>query len=1330
VNILFDAKASTIAELLVGGGGNMTNQNPRGEMTMKPFRNRELGVSLLYILAIVTVIEVSGCKPSPPPAFKVSGSNVVRGYLAAAVGRSEKAESGGIYSSTIEGKDIYLPGATVYLEDPQTGNRSDSARTDLSGRFTLYAPYNGRYRICWESKVYESGCTAAFVSAGSEPQFVSTLNIKVPPKQGYVAIIGRVTAADGSIPRTFDPLVNINAFATVGLDDERGNRITDVYVNNFGDYLVPYVPVKQKINLIASIESAKFAQEVWREAQIEAAPLHQVNLKFENNRPRLDPLVAFDSVNKSRVQNATPGSKVNIDAKARDNDGDPIEFAWFLDPSEGQLSQTTGSTVEWKLPATPGRYSVTVFAYDNKGGYDKAMLSVLADGRGVPFTGVVVEPGGAPVAGASIEIARNKRVRTDTNGRFLAKAREANRYVLNVRKEGYALNSQVYDRAVTGGRWILRPAQLVTIDPTQNAAIAHERTERDCPGPDSLRAGFGAAGDSLKIPQWQDGKGNVIDPPQRERKPVVLPRDLKLPKCGPGVRVEIPANSILDPSGNPATAPIKVTIATVDLLSPQQMPGDYSAVGSGGVARMDSFGAGYLDLPPGFRLKSGATARVTIPVDRSRLSGVLPATVPLLSYSELRGLWEEEDTLTLSTIGGLKVYQGTVRHFSAFNADTLFTNNACLRVFSSTLPGQYELEVDAPNVDGTRHIKKELIDNKSSTEHVLYNLVPNRDLKLAPMTQAPNSQLLGYYIVNAGPVTPFIGNVGVGNKPDGPPYIDCKNFVVLKVGSAPGSPFGGEFLHGLGFIDGANLGFDELTAAAPTGNTQRDAIVKASEDYYRSVDPTDGRKTFAQFKSKNGFDESPSVSVPGEVVAQYANSGDLGFGRDMHCLKKTNGDVACYVTNYGDGYKNTGGSGLEGGGGTDDQEDANAAGQRSNSAEVATVAMEYSPIENDPVGDKVVKFFVYKKGLASISANLDGRGERPVPQLCMICHGGQIPQQAGGVPAFGTAAQVKLGSRFLPFDHRLFTFPTNPASLSKANQEASIKNLNEQIVNAAPPAPTDDPIREVVSGLYNNGASATQILNFTVPGWVNGASAAAPNQADFYQKVIAPACRVCHTAQPFSQMQFNTSNSFLHLAQFPQGTVGGVTNGLMLGTAQSRVCGDYTMPHALRTHDIFWGVYTSIDPTIAGISMPTEFQNFGNGVGVSTWKAGLCTSFISNLVSKPSQFYQHTIQPIFNGKCVGCHVVKGPGAFMPLTEGVSYDELVPPPPPPDARVVPGNDNPAAAGNTLLLRTTETTPGTDRMPPNCFRAPEPPIGLPCLSQVDIDKIKAWIRNGAN
>src|SRR5579859_328780 len=269
-------------------------------MVMNRFSIQRLGVTLAIILVVVAVLVAGGYIISqiliPKPAPLPPGSNLVGGYLAVAVGRlAHEDSSGGIYAKDIDGKEIFLPGVEVYLEDPQNNKTSNLEKTDLSGRFTLSAPEPGRYRICWKSDVYGTDCTPVFVSAGTAPQFVSTVNVKVPQKNGYVAVMGHVTTADGSLPRMFDPLLNINAFATVGLD-ENNNRIADVYVNNFGDYLLPYVPIKQKIQVTASIESAKFTQEIWPEAQIEAAPLNQVNLKIENNRPRLDSLVAFDSV--------------------------------------------------------------------------------------------------------------------------------------------------------------------------------------------------------------------------------------------------------------------------------------------------------------------------------------------------------------------------------------------------------------------------------------------------------------------------------------------------------------------------------------------------------------------------------------------------------------------------------------------------------------------------------------------------------------------------------------------------------------------------------------------------------------------------------------------------------------------------------------------------------------------------------------------------------------------------------------------------------------------------------------------------------------------------
>jgi hypothetical protein len=1290
--------------------------------------------------------------PSPlgkliEPARANPRNLLVRGYVAVAVGRSGEAERSGLYSRVIAAKDIYLPDVAVYLSDPTSGKTSDAVKTDLSGRFTLTAPDHGRYQVCWKSAVYGAGCDGNIFSVGVAPQFLSAVRIRLQKQPDHVAVIGHVTSADGSLTRTFDPMLNINAFATVNLHDEKDNRIAAVYVNNFGDYLLPYVPVKQKIKLVASTEAAAFVQEIRPEAQIEVAALHEVNLKFENYRPRIEPLTAIDTTTNRRVQNAPLGATVSVTARASDRDGDPVEIVWFVDPADGALASTTGKSVAWTLPKTPGRYSLTAIAYDGKGGYDKAVLSVLATGEGVPFTGIVVTPAGAPVADASVEIVGNPHVKTDGKGHFRIVVKEADRYVFNVRKEGFALNSRVYDGGVTGGRWILRPAQTLMIDPTRNTRITHRRSDNDCPGPDSTHVSLGPAGASLTIPQWQDGKGNAVDPPlwwegprtvsqigkgniavsaaeRRRKEAVILPRELRLPKCGPGITVEIPANSILDANGGVANVPFRATISTVDLMSPQQMPGEDTVLPrGGGGAYLKSFGAGALDLPPGYKMRENASAQITIPVDRARLNGVLPPSVPLLSYDEVNGLWVEEDTLALSAVNGVQVYSGAVKHFTTYNADTFFNNAACLRVFSPSLPGQYNLEVMSPYPDGTPHYKNYPIDNVSSTEHVIYNITPNANMTLAPSTQGANPQLMGFYVVNSGPPeTP----PNSPNAPPGPPYTSCNNFVVLKVGNAPDSPFGGEFLHGLGFINAANIGFDDLTAAGPTGNALRDAVVAAARDYYTTVDPdlANNRDTFQKFKDKNGFGVDP------EVTAEYANSGDLGFGRSMHCLKKANGNVACYVTNFGTGYSN-----IAPGGGTSDQDDADAAGSGVTvglSAEVATVAMEYAPIENDPQADKVVKFFVYKKGLAnygrSISANLDGRGERPVPQLCMICHGGLLTQQQpNGVPVFGSANDVKLGARFLPFDHRLYTFPSDPAK-SKANQEAAIKSLNKNYVDLVPAgAPASDPIREVIKALYDDGSpggAAAQILDSPVTAWKAGQPAPnnLPGQTNFYNKVVANGCRICHTAQPFPQLQFNTADKFVNLAGVNLQPAG-ITNKLMLGTAQLRVCGDFVMAHALRTHDIFWGNYTQIQPAIAALSMWVELQNFGNGVGGSTWKPGLCTSILSSLNSSPSNFYQQSIQPILNSKCVACHIVGGQMPFLPLTDGVSYPALVP------SEVAPPND--ADNSGALLQRITGVGPGS-KMPLGCVAPPTPPGPgqLPCLEQADIDKIKAWIRNGAH
>lgn len=1310
---------------------------------------------------------------------------LVRGYIAAQVGQSSLDKEFSMFFEGASQQQIHLPDVQVFLRDISGSGSSSTNITDLSGRFSVYVDQPGKYQLCWKSAAYGGGCLSErnAIHVTDKPRFVSTLTVPVERLPRHSGLIGKVSMANGDNVRHYEPYLNLNSFATIRLLDPNGEVVSEVFVNNAGYYLLPNVPVNQSMILEAVIGSESVRQEVAPQARLNGNSVYQVNLRFANDAPQIKNITVVNTSG-DRVQNVTPGETVILSVNAGDRDNDQLRYRWQDTEIIGAISANDQPQIKWKLPQSPGRHNLTVLVYDQRGGYDKQTISLLADGKGIPFGGMVVDTQGNPIAGVKVQIVGNNAVKTNQQGRFNVRVKESERYVLNIRKKGFALNSRVYDRGVSDGRWVMARGQVVTVNPLVDTTIMHDRSEKDCTGPSSMTADLGVAGKSLLTPQWQDGSGNIIDAPVVNTRPIkpvivknpralepklsfferiraffrfkpkvepelvlkpvetkvvvdelkasfVMPRNIDLRRCGPGVSIALPAKSVKDKNGDVVTTPFEVTIATVDVLSPQQMPGDESVIPiGGGGGYIESFGAGSLDLPEGFTL--GNPAEVVIPVDRSRSldNDPLPATVPYLTYDEEKGLWVEESVMQLKTVNGIESYVGKATHFSAFNADNVKNATAaCVRVFSPDLPSNYDLEVAAPiGNNGAIRILKKPIDNSSSTEHVIYNLPSQTNITLAPMSQGANPQLYGYFVVNSGPSQNPSNSPSV---PPGPPYTSCTNEIILTTGQAPNAPFGGEFLNGIGFLGALNSGINEdLTFSGPTGNALRDAIADASKDYYNSIDPNGDFDTLDKFRTQHGFSLDPNNPAADEIVVSYANSGDLGFGRDMHC-RVNNGDYACYVSNYGTGYDNN----ATGGGGTPDVDDATAAATRTtvgNSNEIATVAMDYTTIPGQ--ANRIVKFYVYKKGFPgvgdygrSISANLDGRGERPVPQLCMVCHGGNIPEHsANGVPLFSTPAQVDFNSRFVPFDHRFFTF-ANGSPPSNA-QEDAIRDLNQLIVDNIPANTlATDPIREVIDKMYSGVAPNHQNVNSTVDGWDTGNSANVPNQKAFYDDVFTSTCRMCHIAQPFQSLQFQNSDQFLHLNN---GQVSG-NNFLMLGTVQSRLCGDYLMPHALRTHDIFWGRYTdNIDPayTAPNLVMSNDFQSFGDtAVGANTaltWKAGLCNSFVSTNVSNPSNFYQQTVQPIFNSKCVGCHIAgsQSGAGFLPLTDSVSHPNLLL-----NNRVIPGNDN----AGTLLTRITETTPGPSRMPPNCFRAPEAPNGnLPCLLQSEVDKIKVWIRNGAN
>jgi hypothetical protein len=1210
----------------------------------------------------------------PAPAF-------IRGYIAAAPGKRDAEVP------VDPTADVFIPGLTVHLLNASSGEPSVSVTTDLSGRFTIPVR-EGRYRVCWKGLGFSEGCSELSFSIGNENVNIGTVRIGLAPKNGSTVVYGRVKLGDGTIPRTLEPLANINSFATVELQDQLGLPLQTAYVNNFGEYLLPNVPAADSIQLVAKVEGARAEQAIFPEANLIGSPAHQIDLSFENRAPKITSFVIRNSAGVS-VKDSTPGSTLTVKAEAADQDGDAIKYKWYVSPGSGTLSDTVTPETTWKLPSTPGVYTVTSFVFDDKGGYAKKEMQLRADLQGTIFSGTIQCTDGTTGAGARVEVNGQLTI-AGAEGVFYLGVNPANRYVFNIRKPGYALLSQIYDSSVVAGHWTLTRAFSTTVDPTQPIQLTESRDERNCPGPLSLRLDWKNYRRLIQ-PQWQDGSNNVVQPFGKLEVPLPgeeAEANQQFRFCGPGLRLEIPPNSLVDQGGAAPVGNVTVQLSTVDLNSPMQMPGDYTVALPGGDTRvMQSYGAGTVEITSGnrrFNLRPGAKAKLSIPIDPDQLAtgAALPATIPILFYDEREGVWREDGTAALA--GGF--YEAEVTHFSAINADLVKVNQSCVRILSPTLPASYNLEFIIPQTGGAAPVRRtELINNAPPHRHVIYNLPSNVNIVLVPI-RVDNNIPIGTFVVNTGgaqnPTNP--------NRP-ADPYTACATEVTFTELAIPVPS--SQFLQGLFTFEASNL--TELTASGAAGTATALNLGQATTNYYNQIDPRGKRRTLADFKTVNGF------GTPSEIRVVFANSGDLGFGRDMHGAKSGD-NVAAYVSNYGIADGNTG----------NDLQEAIDATQLSSPAPgpFATVAMEYSPIESPPGNpvefddaEKVVKFYVYNSAGTELlpAANLDGAGARPIPQLCMVCHGGKYPGgTTTGVPTFNSRADVKLGSHFVPFDLHFFTFA--PA-MSKASQQAAFKLFNQDIVQhevkALNPGANPNPnpvIEQVINEMYS--APGDQNENFIVSGWN-----AQPDERIMYRDVLARSCRICHSSYSFPNSRFDTAAGFI----------------TKLGSAGLLVCEDAVMPHSKVTHNLFW---TSVNPHQPGI-----FQTFGDTH--SGWPPGsiACGAFTVGGTT-PQTFYELNIETIFtqqrNGtsglttRCITCHVGSSPAAGLNLTAGSSYGNLVNVVSTlnaPMRRVTPNN----TAQSWLYIMINPNPPGTTQMP----------LGSSKLSGTDISTIQSWINAGA-
>jgi hypothetical protein len=546
---------------------------------------------------------------------------------------------------------------------------------------------------------------------------------------------------------------------------------------------------------------------------------------------------------------------------------------------------------------------------------------------------------------------------------------------------------------------------------------------------------------------------------------------IKVPRTDTGsqhgyqdVTLTIPANTIVDGNGVPVTTTVFAYTSRFDHLfdTYDRMPGDTGARNSVGQdVTLTSFGAVEVNLrgPAGekYNIAPGMPSDLRYPVHATQLASATP-TIPLWYYNEDSGLWEEDGIATFDVATG--EYRGKAKHFSAINVDLQKQNATCLKIVVDetsfpVLPLKIRVTVPGFPVRDREIAKDEFVT-------AIVRLPPNvNNAKIEALyddgTVIPNSQR----DFDTGDPVPDGANLDLQ-----PPFNVC---------ITPPSP---PVTLGLDLPQNPNPFWLTRMANPGADDAQKSAY---ADTYYAEIQAD---ATLTAWKNRNEFG-------PDDATAYYFNAGDLEFGRSMHMKKRTDGGIAYYVTNF---------------------KDADKALLGNDSDVIATVAMEYSqyPVPGNGA-PKFTKFYVYdNKGDLVNKAELDNRGDKYVPGLCVVCHGGTLPPSIAALQA----ADGDTQSRFIPFDLKSFesnpSHPGFPALLPRADQEENFRKLNEGVHLFTGATPSQKALIDAwyaPQGVTNPGQLQKDgIAN--IPFLWNS-----PTNAEFYYDVIRPSCRACHTSR-------------------------------------------------------------------------------------------------------------------------------------------------------------------------------------------------------------------------
>ncbi len=976
-------------------------------------------------------------------------------------------------AATLRGTRIALPEVDVSLQDLATSATVSTAKTQLDGVFHLKAPATGSYRVCWNAGGIGSGCGEKFAVNDSDVAFEV-----VPVRAKPGVIYGKVLTGDSRPCWLHDPFFKLNVQTRVSLLDAVGNAVQpDVPANTRGEYAFGSVVAPSSYLIRARCENAKGEEPVTLRGSATTA-----DITLPNRAPQIVGMSAFDGT--QGIVRAPSGAIVQVDAEIRDPDGDPIEYLWRTLDGSGTIPGTNDRRQDWTLASTPGVQSVYLMARDGKGGYAYNRLDLQVGATQVGFSGIVIdETTQNAVPGATVTV-NGSGTTTNAQGWFRLAVPPTpfpERYVLNISHPQYALLSRIHDNSAEGNTYELIRAQTTAEHPGRIIDVVDTSSSGPCGGRQEKST------PSSPLRPWAAGKG-------QDQPPQCVPR---------GARIILQPGVLVDASNNPAPDPVNVSIATLNPAR-RALPGDYRAVDLGNrPVEMVSFGAVFVEIHDALgnplNLGHGSSAEIRVPVSVQQLPSAKPS-IAIWSYDLGRGLWVEEGLATLQNVPAEGwMYVGATKHFSTLNMDVAGNDPAqatCVRFqLGASLAGWTNLVLRAyVSYAGTSvKVKETALDG--AQYHAIYRI------PYAPPAPPPNTLRLELRGTYGGVQKVLLNNViatdaprpkMTGNNLWPPPnYVECGDVVTLEADPI-NLPYYGD-INATGrpaFLTGPNGQFLPVDG---------DAVATA---YYNNIDPPgpNDNSTLSKWWSNHGFN---GADGSGGTRAAYLNDNDLGFGRDMNC-KTTGGDLACYVTNYGAPDQNP--------------DNADAALNRTAAKRLATVAMEYKSSEPQV---RRVRFYVYAGGNPATAgklkfADLDGLGPKPVPYLCIVCHGG-----------------------------------TYDAPNNNTQHAPAFATLNQMVRDVAP---NGSPIQVLINNWYPGGfgpgTAPVQPADASLPdAWTAHASA--------YHNVFAKSCRTCHVARDADQPNaFFTFNTFADFA-------GGFPHG--------RVCGSpKVMPNAFVTYKNFW----------------------------------------------------------------------------------------------------------------------------------------------------------------